>query len=145
MALETAWIAWLPTLVLLAACVAASAMPSSSWTVARTGVATALLLSVTQVGLALTDRGGAHLGPQEVFALLVAFIGWIVLRFSARYLEGEPGNRRYVTSLLATLAAIMGLAAADHLGVTLAMWVATSIGLHGLLVFYPDRTGARVA
>ena len=145
MTLDPHWTAWLPALVLAAASLLLSRRTHSARAIARTGVVVALVATVAPAAVGLAGHRGAEFGPQEVFALLVGFLGWVVQRFSARYLVGEPGARRYMTWLLATLAAISGLAATDHLGVLLVMWIATSVGLHHLLLFYPDRPAAQLA
>ena len=142
MALNPFWTAWLPALACLAACLAAAGTRSSPWPLARTGTSVALVLALAHAGLALAGHQGAQFGAQEIFGLLVAFLGWIIVHFSARYLAGEARERRYVIGLLGTLAAVAGIAATNHLGVMLALWIGTSIGLHALLTFYPDRPAA---
>ncbi len=83
--------------------------------------------------------------PGAVVMLLVGFVGWVVLRFSARYLAGERDERRFLALLAATLAAVGGVLVADHLALLALAWVATSLTLHRLLRFYPERAAARLA
>jgi NAD(P)H-quinone oxidoreductase subunit 5 len=145
MNLEPHWTAWLPALALAATCIAITLRAGPPWGIARVGAGVAVGLAALHAALGLTGHHGADFGAADVFTLLVAFLGWIVLRFSARYVAGEPGEARYAKALTATLAAVAGLAAADHLGVMLALWIAASVGLHSLLLFYPERPAARLA
>ena len=77
--------------------------------------------------------------------LLITFVGWVVLRFSRSYLAGEPGQTRFTGWICATLAAALLLVCAGNLLQLLLGWVATSLCLHRLLLFYPDRPAAQRA
>ena len=105
---------------------------------------------------ALAVIGVLVVGPQSGFGLrldaagavvmlLVGFIGWAIVRFSHRYLQGEAGDRRGLQLLAGTLAAVFGVLAADHLLLLAAAWMATSATLHRLLRFYDERPAARLA
>ena len=76
---------------------------------------------------------------------LVAFVGWVVLRFSATYLDGEDRQGRFTGWLCATLGAVLLLVQAGDLVHFVAAWIATSAFLHKLLLFYPDRVQAQRA
>jgi NAD(P)H-quinone oxidoreductase subunit 5 len=78
-------------------------------------------------------------------ALLVAFVGWIVVRFSRRYLDGEAREGAFHALLLATLAGVLLLVQAGSLAVLAVAFVAVGLGLRQLLLFYPDRPEARRA
>lgn len=78
-------------------------------------------------------------------AMLVTFIGVIVSRYARKYLEGDPGRSRFASSLFMTLTAISLLVLSDNLLLTAAAWTATSLALHRLLVFYPERPQAVLA
>lgn len=102
------------------------------------------------IGLALTHaaspNGLTRLDSvSATMLLLVSFIGWIVLRFSRTYLDGERGQAHFTLWMCATLAAVLVLVQADHLALFVAAWIATSLCLHRLLLFYPERAGARRA
>ena len=71
-------------------------------------------------------------------------LGWVIVRYSQRYLVGERGQLGYVRSLLFTLTAVMVLVLSQHLVVIVLAWSATSLGLHYLLTFYPERKAAQV-
>ncbi len=77
--------------------------------------------------------------------LLVAFIGWIVVRFSRVYLDGEARQGAFMAWLCTTLAMVTLLVSAGDLVQLVLAWIATSVGLQRLLLFYPDRAGARRA
>ncbi|VVT31961.1 NAD(P)H-quinone oxidoreductase subunit 5 [Rhizobium sp. EC-SD404] len=77
--------------------------------------------------------------------LLVSFIGWIVLRYSRTYLDGEARQGAFTGWLCAALAAVLLLVQAGNLVQFLGAWIATSYALHRLLLFYPDRIGAQRA
>jgi len=77
--------------------------------------------------------------------VLVAFVGWVVLRYSATYLDGEARQGAFMGWLAATLVAVLVLVQAGDV-VTLAIaWIATSLSLHQLLLFYAQRVQARRA
>ena len=74
--------------------------------------------------------------------VLVAFVGWIVVRYANVYLHGEAGQGRFIGWLTATLAIVLLLVQAGNLALFVVAWIATSMGLHRLLLFYPQRTKA---
>ena len=74
--------------------------------------------------------------------LLVCTLALVVVRFSRTYLAAEAGLERYARSLLLTLASVTLLVISNHLGVVIAAWLATGIGLHQLLTFYRTRRQA---
>jgi NAD(P)H-quinone oxidoreductase subunit 5 len=80
-----------------------------------------------------------------VMFVLVAFIGLIVTLYSRRYLDGDPGQARFFRWLGRTLAAVLALSVSGNLLVFAVAWIATSLCLHRLLVFYPERGGAQLA
>ncbi len=81
----------------------------------------------------------------SVGLLLVTFIGWVVVRFSRRYLDGDPRQLPYLRRLLLTLSAVTALVSSNNLlGIAL-LWLATSVSLHGLLTHFSERAAAQVA
>jgi NAD(P)H-quinone oxidoreductase subunit 5 len=80
-----------------------------------------------------------------VMALLVSFVGMIVIAYSRSYLDGDPGQGRFVKWLCLTLAAVLTLIISGNLLQFTLAWVASSLCLHQLLVFYGDRRAARLA
>lgn len=81
----------------------------------------------------------------QALAVLVQGLGTVIAFYSARYLQGEPGQRRYVAALAAVLAAVHLLLLADHWLGLIAAWAAVGLALQPLLCFYADRPFALLA
>ena len=116
-----------------------SAVASAAWHVLQ-GPASARIL----------DAGGLVIAVRldivsVTMLLLVTFVGWIVIWFSATYLDGENRQAVFMGWLGATLAAVLLLVQAGDLVTLTAGWVLTSLCLHRLLMFYPDRVRAHRA
>ncbi len=80
-----------------------------------------------------------------VMLLLVTFIGWVVVRFSRRYLDGDPQQLAYLRRMLLTLAAVSALVISNNLLVIALLWLGTSLSLHGLLTHFAERPAAQIA
>ncbi len=76
---------------------------------------------------------------------LVTFVGWVVARYSRTYLDGEARQGPFTGWLCLTLAAVLLLVTAGNLLQLVLAWIATSLFLHRLLLFYPDRVAAQRA
>lgn len=135
-----------PALAALAAVIAArqAASVAIAWRYGR--IASVVMLVAAGAGLvarALTsDSAGMLLRADTVGAImlaLVSFVGWVVIRYSQAYLAGDPHEQRYISQLLATLAAVAVVVIANHLVLLTLAWAATSLALHGLLTFFGDR------
>lgn len=74
--------------------------------------------------------------------LLVASVGAVTFRFSQRYLDGEPGRRRFLLWLSFTVVAAYLLMLSTNLVLMFTAWSLTSLGLHRLLTHYTDRPEA---
>jgi NAD(P)H-quinone oxidoreductase subunit 5 len=98
------------------------------------------LIGVAGVGLSIRLDA-----VSVVMLLLVSFIGWVVVRFAATYLDGEARQGAFTGWLCATLASVLLFVLSGNLVQLGLAWVATSLFLHRLLLFYPDRTAARRA
>ena len=127
----------------LAASLVAWATPARAWAVAQAAAAFALLSTTPAaiwsiVGSAPPDRLGAST------AVLIALLGWVITHFSRRYLEGEPGQLRFVIALLATLSAVGTVVLTRNLAVLVVAWSFSSLGLHHLLTFHRDRAPAQI-
>lgn len=81
----------------------------------------------------------------QALLLLSTFMGFIILRYSRRYLDGEPRAHDFLAWMLATLAAVTLVVSSNHLLMLIAGWIGISLGLHQLLLFYPERPRARLA
>ena len=72
-------------------------------------------------------------------ALLVAFVGWVVVRYARRYLDGEAREGRFHALTLLAIASVLLLVQAASLPVLVLGFVATGLVLRLLLLFYPER------
>jgi NAD(P)H-quinone oxidoreductase subunit 5 len=81
-------------------------------------------------------------GLSVVMSGLVAFLGFVIVRFAGTYLAGDAGQTRFLSWMCLTLAAVLTLGAAGTLGVLWLAWIATSVCLHRLLLYYPNRAAA---
>jgi len=77
--------------------------------------------------------------------VLVAFVGWIVMRYTRTYLAGEPGEKGFQGLMLATLAAVLVLVQAGSLPVLVLAFAGIGLSLRKLLLFYAGRPAARRA
>ncbi|MFN7012504.1 MAG: proton-conducting transporter membrane subunit [Allorhizobium sp.] len=80
-----------------------------------------------------------------VMLLLVSLIGWVVLRYAGTFLDGEERQGPFTGWMTATLAAVLFLVQSGTLLQLVIGWVATSLLLHQLLLFYPERIAAQRA
>ncbi|MEF1311269.1 NADH-quinone oxidoreductase subunit L [Vibrio mytili] len=118
-----------------------------TWRVAKWATAIAVLTSGVT---ALTElyrylaNGESQDSLGLIMALLVSLLSWVIVRFSANYLEGESGQRRFVRAMLFTLACVALLVTSQNLLIIAMAWSATSIGMHSLLTFYPHRKSAQL-
>jgi NADH:ubiquinone oxidoreductase subunit 5 (subunit L)/multisubunit Na+/H+ antiporter MnhA subunit len=77
--------------------------------------------------------------------LTVAFVGWVVLRFSRTALDGEARQGPFMAAMASTLGCVLLLVMAGNLVQLVLAWVAVGVGLHRLLLFYPERPRAQRA
>ncbi|WP_246602497.1 proton-conducting transporter transmembrane domain-containing protein [Falsiroseomonas tokyonensis] len=110
----------------------------------------ALLLARGSGTSGLVGWGGIGLSARldavsAAMLLLVSFVGWVVLRYSRTYLDGEARQGWFTGWLCAALAGVLFLVQAGNLAQLLAAWIATSLALHRLLLFYPERVAAQRA
>jgi|AntRauTorckE6833_2_1112554.scaffolds.fasta_scaffold04197_3 NAD(P)H-quinone oxidoreductase subunit 5 len=80
-----------------------------------------------------------------IMLLLVSFLGAVVIRFSVNYLAGDPAQGRFIRWLCVTIGAVLTLIVSGNLLMFTIAWVATSLSLHKLLTFYPERPAAMLA
>lgn len=136
--------------------------PETMFRLARSASAFALVLALitTLLFFILGDMTPAHglvVGVEgvgitlyydalsAVISLLVSFVGAIVITYSKNYLDGDPGQGHFIKWLCLTLAAVLTLTISGNLLQFTLAWVASSLCLHQLLVFYQDRRAARLA
>lgn len=126
---------------------------------AEASVLFALVIAVTSSGLLVLNGSGDsrliglnslglsnHLDAvSAVMFLLVSFIGWVVVRYTATYLDGEARQGAFTGWLCMTLGSVLMLVMSGNLVQLVLAWIATSVFLHRLLLFYPDRIAAQRA
>ena len=101
------------------------------------GAGTSALIGAAGIGISVRLDA-----VSVIMLLLVSFIGWIVMRFSATYMDGEARQGAFIGWMSTALAAVLLLVMSGNLIQLLIAWVGTSLALHQLLLFYPDRTTA---
>jgi NAD(P)H-quinone oxidoreductase subunit 5 len=143
---------WAPALLygLAALWAWADSRTASAWPIARAASLASLVFAA--IGLAVTalHAGGVGYGALAdrvgaLVMLLVAFVGWVIVRYSQTYLQGERREAWYVRWLMATLATVLVVVTTDHMLVLALAWTATSLTLHHLLTFFGHRPAAVVA
>lgn len=128
-----AWLAFASTLLVLALHPFDSA---TSWT----------LYSIDLPGQIGAFSLGIYLNSVTMIMLgLVSFVAVIVTRYSQNYMEGDSNRGRFHKWLSLTLASILSLIIAGNLLMFALAWIATSLCLHKLLVFYSERPAAVMA
>ena len=140
-ALVTAVAAWLA---------APGTASGTAWRLARWATVLGLASAgLSLLAVALGSTGSVHGLRADpvggVLMLLVAFVGWVIVRYSQPYLNGEHDERHYVRWLMATLATVGVVVATNHVLVLALAWTATSLALHRLLTFFGSRPAAVVA
>lgn len=129
----------------------------SAWSAARWASSAALFAAALSLAAVVGGLRGNGFGLRAdmvgaLMLLLVAFVGWVIVRYSQPYLngtgaglDGEHAERHYVRWLMATLAAVGVVVTTNHMLVLMLAWMATSMALHRLLTFFNDRPAAVVA
>lgn len=80
-----------------------------------------------------------------VMSSMIGVLGVFIFIFSRNYLDGEPRQSLFFGRLALSLASAMLLVSSGNLATFFVAWVMTSLTLHRLLVFYPDRYRGIVA
>lgn len=76
---------------------------------------------------------------------MISLLGFIILKFSSNYLDGDLRKNVFLARLATTIASVELLVLAGNLGQLFIFWVITSFCLHYLLVFYRNRPQAIAA
>ncbi len=77
--------------------------------------------------------------------ILIAILGATILRYSWIAFAGEIDRRRFFQALLMTMGSVVLVIISNHLMVFWLAWVAVSLCLHRLILFYPLRPRAQLA
>ncbi|WP_443083493.1 NADH-quinone oxidoreductase subunit L [Vibrio sp. MEBiC08052] len=114
------------------------------WAVARITSRLALLASI---GVPLGSGVLTQTLPpalSTLMGLLITLLGWVIIDYASRYLEGDSGQRRFVRAMLFTLGSVALLVQSDNLLLMMLAWSASSLSLHFLLTHYRDRKAAKI-
>ncbi len=84
-------------------------------------------------------------GVSSLMLSLVSFVGWIICRYSIRYLDGEPTQGQYYRWTAFTIGSVSMMVISGNLLMFVGCWVMTSLGLHRLLLHYGHRPAAQRA
>ena len=117
----------------------------TAWTLSLIGViAPPLLPAPLHQEISAAIWGHASDAIQAI-AVLVTFLAFILAHYSEHYLAGEPRQAQYIGNFQLTIGSVLLVVLANHLGAIIVGWIAISLGLHHLLLFYPRRTRAVLA
>lgn len=134
------------------------APPVRTLALSRIATVTMAVIAIAVLLISLTTASAGAVAPGNVAMLslrldllgtsmlaMIAFIGVIVTDFGCRYLEGEPRHASFLGSLCLTIASACMFVTAGNLVLFWLAFVATSLSLHRLLLFFPARPLARLA
>lgn len=76
---------------------------------------------------------------------MVTLLGAVIGQYSLRYLSGDQRQKYFFKYLLVCISAVSVLVLSNQLLLFFSMWIATSVGLHRLLLFYQERPAALLA
>ncbi len=151
-AISSSLLVAIPALPLLAGILSRGRSATTAGRISTTLAGGSLVIALAQLGNLLSHEPSAAGVTGELtlrldaisltMALLVSFLGWVVLRFSRNYLHGDPQQARFFSQMSLTLAAVLTLVLAGGFLVLAGAWIATSLCLHRLLLHFPDRPGA---
>lgn len=140
---------WLIPLVYLMGCLFAYYLTNHKWKIANiSAIAAFICTALVSVLACLNYINDAAYRPDvigHILSMMIVILGWVIIRFSFRYLNGESGQHRYVVALLFTLSTVAVIVVTQHLGILVTAWIGSSIGLHYLLTFFHDRPAAQIA
>lgn len=104
------------------------------------GTSQSPLLGFAELGLAMRMDS-----LSMTMLVMIALLGFIVLKFSINYLDGDARQHVFIGRLATTIASVELLVLSGNLGQLLIFWIITSVCLHYLLIFYRNRPQAVAA
>ncbi|MEM9646277.1 MAG: proton-conducting transporter membrane subunit, partial [Planctomycetota bacterium] len=81
-------------------------------------------------------------GVSALMMGMVSLVGWVICTYSIRYLDSDPDQGRYFRWASFTIGSVLMLVVSGNLAMFACFWIATSMGLHQLLVQRGDRAAA---
>lgn len=76
---------------------------------------------------------------------MIALLSVIIIRYSGNYLDGDERQGIFIGRISATIASVQLLVLSGNLLMLYVAWVVTSLTLHRLILFYPERNRAKIA
>lgn len=76
---------------------------------------------------------------------MIALLSIIIIRYSGNYLDGDERHGSFIGRITATIASVQLLVISGNLLMLFIAWVITSLTLHRLILFYPERNRAKIA
>ena len=76
---------------------------------------------------------------------MIAIIGLVVVRYGKNYLHGHDHYAQFFGKLALTIASVQLFVLSGNIAILFLAWVGTSVGLHKLLLFFPQRAQSRLA
>jgi NAD(P)H-quinone oxidoreductase subunit 5 len=76
---------------------------------------------------------------------MISVLGAVISQYSIRYLDGEERQEYFFRNLFFTVSSVSMLVLSSNLIMFFVAWCLSSVGLHRLLLFYPQRTLAVIA
>ncbi|GAB4236747.1 MAG: proton-conducting transporter membrane subunit [Ekhidna sp.] len=80
-----------------------------------------------------------------IMLIMISILGYVILKFSSNYMDGEPKKNLFLKRLAFTIASVELLILSGNLFQIFFFWIITSMCLHSLLVFYRNRPQAVAA
>ncbi|MCC5935742.1 MAG: NADH/ubiquinone/plastoquinone (complex i) [Lunatimonas sp.] len=106
----------------------------------RLGLIESALVGINDIGFSV------RLDSLSLLMLgMIALLGFIIMKFSINYLDGDERQGVFLGRLAATIASVQMLVLSGNIGLLFLAWVLTSMSLHRLLLFYRERPGAQIA
>ena len=84
-------------------------------------------------------------GIRPVLLVLVGVLALVVTNYARTNFRLDPRRRAFITKLIGCLSAVLILIVSNNIIVFFAAWMAISLQLHSLLMFYPERDRAVLA
>lgn len=82
-------------------------------------------------------------GLSILFALVISFIGTLIMIYAGDYLEKDPAAGRFFSLLLTFMASMLGVVLSSNIMTLFVFWELTSLSSFLLIGFYHDREKSR--
>lgn len=96
-------------------------------------------LQIPSIALELLDGLLRFDALSTAMFLMVSIIGFVVLRFSESYLQGDTNHKGFIQRLLLTIGLVQVLVLSGNLFILLFAWSATSMSLRYLMLYQKER------